>query len=624
MPASWVVDEDKWTKAKQRAKEQGRAKDYAYITGIYKQMGGRIRKESKKSGQTFSEVVAGAKWQNENVWGKIDKLHAHVDKLVGGLADNATPEDFPWDVLRDGARVELEHTTDPAIATEIAMDHLMEDIDYYKKLKKIEHNPGNPHKRKPCKKSEAGSFSEILQKAAAAAPAGVPVVARRGALRTPRPPQPSASAPGLESKTRGLPIGTERVWGGRKYKKTGPGKWIPVSEKMTGAFEGLERKVTEKERETGQRSTGGALAVGARGGRITPTTGAPQYKPGMVKEVVSKILDSLKDLLGKQEKKEAPTKIEKPKSKKHGVDMVNELKGGEPLEQLEELKEDLEGTLARMFPGDPHYQEYKDAVGKLDDFIAVQQEEHQGRRERSVEFEEKKKELDEREAALKETPKGEKAPDWVVEADKKKAEKEVQKKAKAEAKGKDEKEAKKKEARKKRTQEVLAKIGPKEDSKPKPTEEKAPPPKPAAKPKPAAEKKPAAKKKPAPKLVVKKEKKPEPLRLQKKRAARGAPIKDPKTSADHRILADHYKKRAAAAKKKGRDDLHKLYHNMKKDHQRKARRAEKAPPPKPAAKPKPEPPPKPKRASKPKQVAQKSALEQWADEMLTKSVDRRG
>jgi len=40
--------------------------------------------------------------------------------------------------LMKGIKVEMEHTTDVRIATEIAMDHLWEDINYYEKLAKIE------------------------------------------------------------------------------------------------------------------------------------------------------------------------------------------------------------------------------------------------------------------------------------------------------------------------------------------------------------------------------------------------------------------------------------------------------------------------------------------------------
>jgi hypothetical protein len=40
--------------------------------------------------------------------------------------------------LKAGVKIELEHTTDKAVAREIALDHLGEDLDYYEKLKEVE------------------------------------------------------------------------------------------------------------------------------------------------------------------------------------------------------------------------------------------------------------------------------------------------------------------------------------------------------------------------------------------------------------------------------------------------------------------------------------------------------
>lgn len=37
-----------------------------------------------------------------------------------------------------GVKVELEHTTDPEVAMEIACDHLKEFVDYYDRLKEME------------------------------------------------------------------------------------------------------------------------------------------------------------------------------------------------------------------------------------------------------------------------------------------------------------------------------------------------------------------------------------------------------------------------------------------------------------------------------------------------------
>lgn len=80
------------------------------------------------------------RWQDpiEFVDQEIDGLDERKDKIHGGLADKKDPSDFDSVQLKTGIKVEREHTDDPKIAEEIAMDHLTEDPDYYKKLKKIE------------------------------------------------------------------------------------------------------------------------------------------------------------------------------------------------------------------------------------------------------------------------------------------------------------------------------------------------------------------------------------------------------------------------------------------------------------------------------------------------------
>jgi hypothetical protein len=82
------------------------------------------------------------------------------DKIPGGLAKGKTiidlakkydekgyydPKQFAKEYIKPklmkGIKVEMEHTTDVRIATEIAMDHLWEDLEYYDKLAKIENPP---------------------------------------------------------------------------------------------------------------------------------------------------------------------------------------------------------------------------------------------------------------------------------------------------------------------------------------------------------------------------------------------------------------------------------------------------------------------------------------------------
>ena len=91
---------------------------------------------------------------------EIDEIAVQVDNIPGGLAKGKTLIDLAkkWDSkeyydpkqfaekyikpqLMKGIKVEMEHTTDVRIATEIAMDHLWEDLKYYDKLSTIENKP---------------------------------------------------------------------------------------------------------------------------------------------------------------------------------------------------------------------------------------------------------------------------------------------------------------------------------------------------------------------------------------------------------------------------------------------------------------------------------------------------
>jgi hypothetical protein len=58
---------------------------------------------------------------------------AKKDKLHGGRADNKKPSDFNKKDLEDGSKIEYEHTNNPDITKEIAMDHLEEFPEYYSK-----------------------------------------------------------------------------------------------------------------------------------------------------------------------------------------------------------------------------------------------------------------------------------------------------------------------------------------------------------------------------------------------------------------------------------------------------------------------------------------------------------
>lgn len=56
------------------------------------------------------------------------------NRLVGGKADDKEPSDFNNDDVRIGTAVEREHSNNPDIATEIAIDHISENPFYYDQL----------------------------------------------------------------------------------------------------------------------------------------------------------------------------------------------------------------------------------------------------------------------------------------------------------------------------------------------------------------------------------------------------------------------------------------------------------------------------------------------------------
>jgi len=62
-----------------------------------------------------------------------------IDRIKDGLADKKKPSDFDQEQLVRGTKVEMEHTSDKNLATEIAMDHLYElGPAYYDELEKME------------------------------------------------------------------------------------------------------------------------------------------------------------------------------------------------------------------------------------------------------------------------------------------------------------------------------------------------------------------------------------------------------------------------------------------------------------------------------------------------------
>ena len=79
-----------------------------------------------------------------------EQIMDSVDSLEGGMSDDKSLADIanlhgaPLELIelmmKWGIDVEMEHTKCPKLAKEIAMDHLVEDPIYYKKLKDMDAN----------------------------------------------------------------------------------------------------------------------------------------------------------------------------------------------------------------------------------------------------------------------------------------------------------------------------------------------------------------------------------------------------------------------------------------------------------------------------------------------------
>jgi len=90
------------------------------------------------------------------------------DKIPGGLADDMTLQDLAdhqkTDIetlisqMEKGINVEKEHTSDISIATEIAMDHIYEDLHYYDKLEDMESKPHKEEAKEATTASSSGPY----------------------------------------------------------------------------------------------------------------------------------------------------------------------------------------------------------------------------------------------------------------------------------------------------------------------------------------------------------------------------------------------------------------------------------------------------------------------------------
>lgn len=97
-----------------------------------------------------TDAIPGGLAQGKTLTDLVRKLdpkgYYHNDQLLNALKKE----------LGKGIEVEMEHTSDPKVAKEIALDHLFEDPRYYTKLKKANLEEEDVAERKLTKKEKTG------------------------------------------------------------------------------------------------------------------------------------------------------------------------------------------------------------------------------------------------------------------------------------------------------------------------------------------------------------------------------------------------------------------------------------------------------------------------------------
>jgi len=117
-------------------------------------------------------------FKGKEIGKQIEKMekqnYLNEDLATGGLADDKSPmnvakhhgvsKDQIMRQLKMGVKVEMEHTNDPKLSTEIALDHLWVDPNYYTKLKTIEPQHESVNEDLPTKVIDKDEFPNPLRK----------------------------------------------------------------------------------------------------------------------------------------------------------------------------------------------------------------------------------------------------------------------------------------------------------------------------------------------------------------------------------------------------------------------------------------------------------------------------
>lgn len=146
------------------------------------------------------------------------------ERIPGGRARDLDPSAFDPEELARGVQVEREHTPDPAVAREIAMDHLTEFPDYYTRLDRMEAEARGKKTAAVPKKYEHIDFKP---------PEGVANAAKKGLeLRQKASPSNRGGLTPTQAAEEGIGSGVQRAVNLKNRDTVSP----DVIKQMTGFF----------------------------------------------------------------------------------------------------------------------------------------------------------------------------------------------------------------------------------------------------------------------------------------------------------------------------------------------------------------------------------------------------
>lgn len=133
----WVHPSKAHKYIQQTQNKIGQARDMSILEAAIKEIDAKGYGKKPKKSKWKSKTMQRWFGKSGDAFSRSSPMH-----ILKGLAltepDDRPDDDYDPDALKAGVEVEKEHTKIKSVAKKIAKDHLDEDPDYYKKLKKVD------------------------------------------------------------------------------------------------------------------------------------------------------------------------------------------------------------------------------------------------------------------------------------------------------------------------------------------------------------------------------------------------------------------------------------------------------------------------------------------------------